>query len=453
MQILPMPMRQNDNHFTHVAKNSLIVLLGAFAFIWPALMNGYPLVFSDTSVFIAQPAPGFFNWDKPFIYGPWMLLLHGWRSLWGVVAAQALLLSHLIWLATNAVADRSPLRHLLTCLVLGLVSTAPWFASFLMPDIFAGMVAIALFLLAFMNGLKGWMKGWLVLVASLAIAVHLSHLIIAAACLCVVLLFRPTRFLLALMPMLLALLMLMATSYVAFNVWSVSPHGSVFMLARLSADGHTQPVLDKYCATKSWYLCQWSDRLPFDSDVFLWDGKGVVWSHPGGPIGLAPEATEIVRMIVTERPVQVFRSSVVNSIEQMRLIKLGDTLHADYLDVTVDKMLQAYFPEAEVQRFREALQTRHSLVGEGFLVRLGVYNKVLQAAVLFALTISLYLMARSPKQAGPLVVMVFAAFVANAIATGALSKPQDRYQARISWLLFLPPLLLVGQRHQRRLEW
>jgi len=40
------------------------------------------------------------------------------------------------------------------------------------------------------------------------------------------------------------------------------------------------------------------------------------------------------------------------------------------------------------------------------------------------------------------ILILWAGILANAFATGALSKPHHRYQARISWLLVLPPLLL-----------
>jgi len=446
MQILPEAIEQDQSPLANTLMTLVAVSIGAIAFIWPALLNGYPLAFSDTHVFIAQPAPGFFNWDKPFIYGPWMLLLHGWRSMWGVVAAQALLLSHLIWLTSTCITQRSLYRHVLICLVLGLLSTAPWFASFLMPDIFAGLAVLALFVLGFNKTLSVWLERWLVIIASLAIAVHLSHLIIAAACIGVVLLLRPRRFLLTMMPLLIALFALVATSYLAFTTLAVSPHGSVFMLARLSADGHTQPILDKYCSTKTWHLCQWSERLPKDSDMFLWDGNGVVWSHPDGPIGLAPEASEIVRTVITERPREVLLSSLRNTVAQMSMIKLGDTLHSDYLDSTVEKVLQQYFPDAEVQRFQSSLQARDELLTEGLLGQLELYNLVIQTVVVLSTVLSLYLLFTRPKVAGPLVLMMCVGFVANALATGALSKPHDRYQARVSWLLLLPPVLLIGRR-------
>jgi hypothetical protein len=40
------------------------------------------------------------------------------------------------------------------------------------------------------------------------------------------------------------------------------------------------------------------------------------------------------------------------------------------------------------------------------------------------------------------ILILWLGVVSNAFATGALSKPHHRYQARIAWLLVLPPLLL-----------
>ena len=42
--------------------------------------------------------------------------------------------------------------------------------------------------------------------------------------------------------------------------------------------------------------------------------------------------------------------------------------------------------------------------------------------------------------------LVLIALPANAASTGALSGPHDRYQARIAWLLLLPPLVQIGAR-------
>jgi hypothetical protein len=133
--------------------NVLAILLGGALFIWPALWNGYPLLYSDTHVFINHPTPGFFNWDKPFIYGPWILPFHAWQSLWGVVLVQGLLISQLVWLTQQVFGVASPLRHLLLCLALSLLTGASWFVSLLMPDIFSGMVVLSIFILGFPSNL------------------------------------------------------------------------------------------------------------------------------------------------------------------------------------------------------------------------------------------------------------------------------------------------------------
>jgi len=44
-----------------------------------------------------------------------------------------------------------------------------------------------------------------------------------------------------------------------------------------------------------------------------------------------------------------------------------------------------------------------------------------------------------------LIMMVWIGLLANAFATGALSKPHYRYQTRIAWLLVLPPLVLLAR--------
>ena len=447
---------------------AFVICLGAFPLLWPALYNGYPLVYSDSHVFISQPVAGFMNWDKPFVYGPLILLFHGWQSLWGVVVAQGLLISQLVWLAVIALRSSSSAqicapshnralcirgdatRHLLACSVLALASSAPWFVSFVMPDIFAAMTVLCLFLLTFSTRLTALERLWLVLLGSLAIAVHLSHLVIAAGCLAVVLCLRTGHFKRALLPLLGAVIILLGTNFYAFQQFSISPHGSVFMLARMTGDGNTDEVLEKYCEQKKWYLCEWAGRLPSDSDDFLWNGKGPVWSHPGGPIGLAPEASEIVSHILRTRPLSVLLSAMSNMVHQLWMIQLGDTLHPDHLDLTVAKSVGQYFSPQELDDFKRSRQMKDVLAPDAvWFSRLSV--AMVCAGALFSLYILLKVWrTRHTSDNTPhtkvvvgFILLLWMGFFANAFATGALSKPHHRYQARIAWLLVLPPLLLV----------
>lgn len=421
--------------------NFLAILLGGALFIWPALWNGYPLLYSDTHVFINHPTPGFFNWDKPFIYGPWMLPFHAWQSLWGVVLVQGLLISQLVWLTQQVFGVAKPLRHLLLCAVLSLLTGASWFVSLLMPDIFSGMVVLSIFILGFSKQLSKTMTVWVSLLGALAIAVHLSHLVIAAACLCVVLVFRWRRFLFAVLPLVIALVSLVGTTIYIFNKVSISPYGSVFMLARMSADGNVKSVLEKYCPEKNWTLCAWTDRLAKDSDVFMWDPKGPVWTHPGGPIGLAPEASEIVALTMRTQPMPLLWSAIKNTVTQLSMVKLGDTIHSDWLDITVLKSVEKFFPAAELERYKNSHQVQGAMLERvTFVSAVGFYT------VLLGFLLSLYLFYRALRTRDWTVLgfisLIWIGVLANAFATGALSKPHYRYQTRIAWLLVLPPLVL-----------
>jgi hypothetical protein len=53
---------------------------------------------------------------------------------------------------------------------------------------------------------------------------------------------------------------------------------------------------------------------------------------------------------------------------------------------------------------------------------------------------------RRGTRAGRFALLVLAGVLANAAASGALSRPHDRYQARIAWLVLLPGVVGIRNR-------
>jgi hypothetical protein len=145
------------------------VLGGAALLIWTALFNGYPLLFSDSGGFLHQTLGPLMLWDKPYIYGPFLHAFHLRISLWGPVIAQGLILSHLLWLMQRAVCARAtPLWHIGLCAFAALATAAPFSAALLMPDIFAPIVVLGLFLLGFGGAaLSRWEQVYLVFLVAL----------------------------------------------------------------------------------------------------------------------------------------------------------------------------------------------------------------------------------------------------------------------------------------------
>ncbi len=440
----------------------LAIAAGAVLLVWPALLNGYPLVFSDTGGFLHQTLGPLMLWDKPWIYGP---VLHGfhWRlSLWLPLAAQALLVSQLLWLVQRVLrGGAAPGLHLGVCLGAAALTTAPFTVAMLMPDLFAPVVVLALFLLGpGRDELSGPEVAWLLVVAAIGIASHLSHLPLAAAMVVmawVAGLGRGRGMADAgrvALPVAAAVGLLLVTNLVGHGRAALSPHGATFMLARLQADGPAAAVIRARCPAAGWYLCDFADRLPMDANDFLWDSASPVnrdaQGRPrflGGAL-LSAEAGQIVGETLRAHPAAVIGAVVRNTLHQVVTAGIGDTLGAGNFATALQPRIAEGFPPRELAAFDAGMQARDRLAGAvAWLVPI-------HAAVMLLSLSLLGLEAWRAWRARDGVAAAFLGFVlvgvvANAAATGGLSGVFPRYQARIAWLLPVAALLMLMTPRRR----
>lgn len=437
------------------------VLAGGALLAWPALVNGYPLVFSDTGGFLHQTLGPLMLWDKPWIFGPLLHALH-WRvTLWLPLAAQALLASHLLWLTQRALTGEArPGAHMALCLGLAALSTAPFTVALLMPDLLAPATVLALFLLgparAAVSRAEAWYLG---LLATLGIAAHLAHLPLAAAMAALAFLggLRRGRALAdaarVAAPLLGAVLLLLATNWAGHGRAALSPHGATFLLARLQADGPAAAVIRDRCPAAGWYLCAFADRLPMDANAFLWAPDSPVNRDAAGRprfLGgamLSAEAGEIVAATLAAAPLAVAAAMLRNTLRQILTAGIGDTLGPEHLAAALRPRIAEGFPARELAAYDAALQPRGLLRD-----RLGPIAPLHGAVLLLALP-ALALGGLRAWRAGDGVRLGFLAavivgLVANAAATGGLSGVFPRYQARIAWLLPAGALLLMLPRRR-----
>ncbi len=414
------------------------LLLGALLLTWPALLNGYPLVFSDTGAFLALTVERWPVWDKPPAYG---LALHAfhWRlSLWGPLLAQGLLLSWLLRQVQRAMTGQE--GHLLLCAGLAAGSAAPWFGALLMPDLLAPMLVLAVVLLGFVELGRRERLG-LQALATFAVAAHPSHLPLGLALLLLVAALRGMARR-CLLPIGLAIGLLVAGNWAMHGRPALSPHGALFPLARLVADGPAARTIEARCPEAGWSLCAWVGQLPADSDDFLWQADGPVWSAPDGPIGLAPEATAILAETLRREPLGVLRAMLGNGWRQLLRNRVGDTLGPENLAGSVGHQLALGFPAGEQRRFAEGLQARGLLriMAAPFLV---LHLLVLALGAAGAVLGGWRAWRVGDRAMLGLVGCVLVGIAVNALVTGGLSGPHDRYGARIAWLLPLAALLAL----------
>ena len=430
---------------------ALAVGCGALLLVWPALRNGYPLVFSDTGPLLEMGLEPSIGWDKPWIYGPFLALSLG-VTLWLPLAAQALLVSFVLWLTQKVLGEPRAWLHLALCAVLAVGSAAPWFTSLLMPDVFTPVSVLCLFILAYGGERlsRAELAGVAVL-GSVAIASHLAHLILAAGCIAVLALLRWRRGWRSLWhlnwrpaaPLAAALAMLLLTNAVGNRMVGISPYGSVFALARLVGDGPGRAYLDRACPDPKLRLCAWQGRLSGDSDEFLWHPQGPLWADGFGPTRFAPEAARLMPAIIAAYPFDTLRAAAANTLRQLFRVQVGDTLVPDHLDIAVLPRLRPYLPEAEIAHYGAALQPR-GLLRDAAAPFLAVHATLLAAGAIGSVAVALRCW-RTRRALAGLAVLALAALVANAFATGALSGPHDRYGARLAWLVLLAPLAYAAR--------
>jgi hypothetical protein len=438
---------------------ALAVLVGALLLAWPAALNGYPLVFSDTGGFLHQTLGPLMLWDKPWVYGPLLHAVHGRVTLWLPVLGQALLVSWMLWLAQRVLRGAAtPMAHVALCAAAAVLTTAPFTVALLMPDVFAAPVVLALGMLGFARAeLSRGEVTWLVLVGMLGIAAHLSHVPLALAlALLPLLALRVRGALLAGLPLLLGVALVVGTNAVGHGRAALSPHGATFLLARLQADGPAARVIQARCPDAGWYLCAFADRLPMDANDFLWDAASPVNRAPDGTprfLGgalISAEAGQIVGATLHAEPIAVLRAVLHNTLMQLLTAGIGDTLGPENLAAALRPRIAEGFPARELAAYDESLQARGVL--RDAVAPLVPLHPLVLLATLPLLAFGAWRAWRAGETVRlGLLAAVIAGVVGNAAATGGLSGVFPRYQARIAWLLpFMALLLLMPRRAATR---
>lgn len=416
---------------------------------WPAAWNGYPLVFADTGTYLGQAILLYLGWDRPPHYSLFLHALH-WRvTLWTVPLAQGLIAAHLLALALRVLGrpGAAPLLGMAALLAVG--TGLPWVVAQVMPDVFTGLLVVALWLLGFGRArlsrgerasLSRGERAWLVLLAAGMVAAHLSHLPLALGLALVggalaALRVGPGPGLATAgrmaAPAALAALALVAANAAGHGRVSVSPFGSVFMAARLMADGPALRTLDALCPVEAWRVCALRERLPMPENDFLWPPEGPLRGALGGGKAWSEEASAIVAATLAREPGAVALAAARNALGQFARLGTGDGLEPWRGEPGPEPLLAAHFPAGELAAYRASRQQAGLLQQDA--ARLGALHVGLAWAALALLPVLAWLRRREAAAAA-LCLLVLAAAIGNATLTGGLSGVHDRYQGRIAWL-------------------
>jgi len=449
----------------HRALRAGEVLAGAIVLTWPGFYNRYPLLYPDSmsyledgrlvarALFLHKLSP--YYGLRSHFYSLGIGVFHWNVTPWPVVALQALLVAYVIRLVLRSLLPRSgAFSYFSLMALLGLLTSAGWYASLILPDILGPALYLCIYLLVFSREtLSSPEHAAVALIAWWAVVSHASHMMLAAGlCLLFSLLAVIWRGLMQGrwkgVGEVAAIVLLAAGAQVALNTYlygepSLNGERPPFLMARVIADGPGRWYLEQHCGQIEFAVCDYVHRLPGDADDFLWGDKGI-WQNASDETEkrFAREEVPLVLATLWTYPRAQLSRSAANFLQQLRAFGLWDLDENDYVLGQFKDTLPG-----QLSRYLAGRQAHNSLPLEFFT---SVQNWAVLASLLLTVVFTpLTWRCLFPRAAG-LGVVVASTVVANAFVTGALVTVEDRYECRVIWLLPLLGGVLVLTWIQQR---
>ncbi|MBD0272484.1 MAG: hypothetical protein ICV73_11205 [Acetobacteraceae bacterium] len=421
------------------------------ACVTPAAVNRYPTVFSDTESYLVSALIFRPQFTRAFGYGAFLRATGGLWSLWLPIVAQSALTA---WLVTRAVALDSPRwprpwrwPAVLSLFAVVLLSHAPWLASWAQPDLFTGLMLLALFLLVeHRHDLPSTERLLLVGFLIGCVATHLTHpplLLGLAAFAFACLLFAKARHAgrdltrrlrrtaaLAALAAVLGWGALGAANYITYRSFTASVGGPVFFFARLAADGDAAAALRPGCeAGKPWVACRFLDRFNMTADEFLWRG----WSplnEMGHASGFVGEAAELNPVLIRRIWPDWLEQSALRTLQQLGRLELGDGMDDEGTWMMGDGLRRRGLSHL-VEAVAGTLQANDDL--RALMPRLPV-DTLAATGLVALLGLAVFGLVRGRPDLWYPSLLFSAVYVGNAALIALGGEVHDRYAARLVWL-------------------
>lgn len=425
------------------ARRLFVGALAVCILIWVALYNGYPTVFSDTGGYLLT---GKYFAALPPFRAPGYALFTRFTSLgisaWLTIAAQAILVAYLLHETLDYLIedDRklSGFYFLASVSMLAALTSLPWVVSLLMPDLFAGVVFLSAFLLAFAEQLSLFRRILLAAIFMVSVAAHNSLLPIAILFVVAVFILRmvkltpqalsSTRSVMAwlLIPIAAAGLVTASLNQRTGLGFRLSPSSNSFLLARLFGDGLASDYLLENCPQKDFISCGYISDLPQTQEEFL-------FQHPLFDVlikGHEDEMEKIIRGTLLAYPVRFVASSAKETLLQLAFLRTGDEIRSYGAREWNSQVIPLVYPR-DSQAFLNARQNRDRLSALA-----DASARIDTTAFWLSVATCLFLAWTGRfNRINMLFYSAIAFLVINASVCATFAGVYDRYQSRVAWIL------------------
>jgi len=463
-----------------------VILLGVslIIFMSPALWNGFPLIFTDSLSYLTSGVELVAPVDRPIFYGLFIRLSNLILDLWGLVFLQSVLVIFLLLkLASTLFPNLSKRTDFIWLCLIGVTTSAPWFASQISADIFISCLFLTMVILALICERAS--LGNIIFLAgllALEICMHSGNLIIGFLLfLCILSLLYVQKkswshikkfSLITIGSFIVSIASIVASNVIFDQGFTFNRWGKVIFLARVLEDGPGLRYLNDVCATRDLKTCTalplFNEASKKEEDLgltknpetknlvlnaLLWDG-GI--NLVGGLSVVNSEALEIIHGAIRTYPLQMAHAFTRNTYDQFTIFSVGNQFGSTAHLIAMNNFFQVHFPAI----YKSYIDSHQSSGRVNSVTN--VLNRAYNIIIIFSGCFMLLLAYSPPRNQSywntvklnssvQLVIFSLLGFlIANAMITGGISAVFDRYQSRVIWLLPSIAFLLIIELTMRK---
>lgn len=447
--------------------NSLFSIgIGTLILSVVGLFNGYPLVYSDTGTYIYSGFNYFIPKDRPVSYGLFLKFFSLSYSAWFVILIQNLLTAFVLFELINLLIGKNHnFKRIYFGILMFLVlfTGIGWYSNQLMPDFFAPLTFLTIFILLKTKNILSFGNIVLIFILIFSLITHFSHLLIGTTIITGIAFFklfiskRLKRISFQRIFSIAAIvfsgwLILPAVNYIVEKQFILSKGSHVFLMAHLNDTGILKKFLDENSNNEEFSDCKiynYKDELPVDLASFIWGPQSIV-SKTGGWEDSKEEYNKIIYATL-KRPKYLFLNfykSITYGFVQLTRNGIGQGLSA-YNEGSAPYGQINWRFNHEINNYLNSKQNKWDGVNLSFKL----INFVQLAVIILSLFILILLFTSSVFlhinfSAVFFLIFTLAAIAINAFITAGLNSPCERFQARVIWLLPLALILLIMQNHK-----
>lgn len=428
-----------------------LMIFGTLLMIWPALYNGYPLVYADSGTYINSCIHLETPIDRPLFYGIFLRITSMQAILWIPIVLQGFLTTWLLQRLIRILLPESNWKTVITIVVLlAFLTGLPWYTAQLMPDLFTALLPILCYLFLY-DEKAGWKRktGYIILLY-IVTGMHFSNLFILFLIIGIYSLAHIKQIIARKSQLRSKVLLISAVlpvvilthscfTYARYGVFRTSAGSNLFFVAKCLES----PLLKTYMRENK-------DRMdiPFEDKIdsipdspmgFLWDATSPLNQLGVNQIAINQQYDAVIRdMMTTSRYFKMFIVQCYDgTVQQIQFHKVGSGLVVYDENSSPGMYIHKYY-ESEYPQFRHAVQFRKGLEDN--------YHQFISQWVFYASIFVIFagLCWRSlRKKWGIYILMTVGCVLINAFVTASLANVYDRLQVRVVWLLTLAAILLL----------